>query len=77
MVTLQIEVSEKLATRVGLDFLQKKMQKWLELQEFQMVAEDLNNQFSEVRISSNSFFEEGKSVAWQQFKREKLLDILP
>jgi hypothetical protein len=77
MATLQIEVSEHLATRIGLDYLQKKLQKWLELQELQLAALDLKSQFSEAGISSDVFFEEGKAAVWQQFKREKLADILP
>ena len=77
MALLQLEVSERLISKIGMEALSRKMQQLLELQELQLLAVEINEQLKREGFDQNTMLREAKRKAWQQFKAEKLKGILP
>lgn len=77
MAVIQLEVSDRLINRIGLDSLYKKMQMLLELQELQLLAIDINEQIQHEGLNQEVLLKEAKHNAWLKFKSEHLVEILP
>lgn len=77
MAVIQLEVSDRLINRIGLDSLYKKMQMLLELQELQLLAIDINEQIQHEGLNQEVLLKEAKHNAWLKFKSEHPVEILP
>lgn len=77
MALLQLEVSDRLVSKIGMQTLYLKMRQLLELQEIQLIAIEINEQIKIDGLDQDMMFREAKRKAWQQFKSEKLQGILP
>ncbi len=77
MALLQLEVSERLVAKIGLEALTRKLQQMLELQEVRLMAIEFNEQLKKEGHDQEVMLREAKRRAWQQFKAEKLKEILP
>jgi hypothetical protein len=77
MAVLQLEVSDKLVSKIGLETLYRKMQQLLELQEIRLLALEVSEQLRKDGLDHDTLFKESKQKAWQQFKAQRLNSVLP
>ncbi len=77
MALLQLEVSERLVAKIGMEALARKIQQMLDLQETRLLAIEFNEQLKSEGHDQNVMLREAKRRAWKQFKAEKLKEVLP
>ena len=65
MALLQLEVSERLISKIGIEALARKIQHMLELQETRLLAIEFNEQLQEEGYDQNVLLKEAKRKAWQ------------
>ena len=65
MALLQLEVSERLISKIGIEALARKIQHMLELQEIRLLAIEFNEQLQKEGYDQNVLLKEAKRKAWQ------------
>lgn len=65
MALLQLKVSERLISKIGIEALARKIQHMLELQEIRLLAIEFNEQLQKEGYDQNVLLKEAKRKAWQ------------
>jgi hypothetical protein len=77
MAVLQLEVSERLVSSMGLDALQKKINQLLDLQELHLMALEIREQLKKDGLDQDNLLKDAKRRAWEKFKANQPKEILP
>jgi hypothetical protein len=76
MITIQLEVSEELAEKVGIETLIQRFQKDLELEKLRLLATKIQEAIQAAGLDNDILVKKARSKAWQNFKQKHLKDIL-
>ncbi len=76
MLTIQLEVSEELAEKVGLETLIERFKQDMELEKLRLLAEKIQKGIQEVGLNNELLIKEARHKAWKDFKEKNLKDVL-
>ena len=76
MSVLQLEINDRLVSKMGLESIYQKLQKFLELQELRLLALEIDQQIKESGFDQEKLFRSAKRAAWKKFKADKLKNVL-
>lgn len=77
MATIQVEVSDELVYRYGLEAIQERVQQQLSWEDLQQKALALKAALDEAGIDHDAVAREAKKRAWEKYKNTVLKAILP
>lgn len=77
MLTIQLEVSEELAEKVGLETLIEQFKQDLELEKLRLLAQKIQKGLLDAGVDNEHLVKKARHKAWQNFKQKNLKDILP
>lgn len=76
MLTIQLEVSEELAEKVGLETLIERFKHDLELEKLRLLAQKIHQGIQAAGLDNELILKKARHKAWQNFKEKHLKDIL-
>jgi len=76
MVTIQLEVSDEVVKKFGIDSLTQKLQQQLEVERLKILAEEINEAIQTAGLDSDVLFEEARAKAWEEYKAKYFTDSL-
>jgi hypothetical protein len=76
MLTIQLEVSEELAEKVGLETLIERFKQDMELEKLRLLAEKIQKGIHEAGLDNEFMVKKARHKAWQNFKDKNLKDVL-
>lgn len=68
MLTIQLEVSEELAEKVGLETLIERFKQDLELEKLRLLAEKIQKGIQSAGLDNELLVKKARHKAWQAFK---------
>ena len=77
MVTIQLEVSEDIVAKMGKQGLIERLQRDLELEHLQLLAEKIHKATDEVGVDHEEIMKSARHKAWKTYKEKYLKDVLP
>ena len=77
MITIQLEVSEELAEKVGIETLIQGFKKDLELENLRLLANKIQAGIQAAGLNNDILVKNARSKTWQNFKQKQLKDLLP
>jgi hypothetical protein len=77
MATISIQVNETLLNHYGLEALQARLQKIIQLEELHLKGQKIQQAIIESNIDNEALWENAKTMAWENYKNTVLKDILP
>lgn len=77
MITIQLEVSEELAEKVGIETLIQGFKKDLELENLRLLAHKIQAGIQAAGLDNDILVKNARSKTWQNFKQKQLKDLLP
>ena len=77
MITIQLEVSEELAEKVGIETLIQGFKKDIELESLRLLALKIQAGIQASGLDNDLLLKKARSKAWQNFKQKNLKDLLP
>ncbi|MDX2305702.1 MAG: hypothetical protein NW226_23045 [Microscillaceae bacterium] len=77
MVKISIQVNESLLNHYGLEALQAKLQKIIQLEELHLEGQKIQDALSESELDHDQLWEDARAAAWEDYKNIFLKDILP
>ena len=77
MITIQLEVSEELAEKVGIETLIQGFKKDLELENLKLLAHKIQAGIQAADLDNDILVKNARSKTWQNFKQKHLKDLLP
>ena len=77
MITIQLEVSEELAEKVGIETLIQGFKKDLELENLRLLAHKIQAGIQTAGLDNDILVKNARSKTWQNFKQKHLKDLLP
>ncbi len=75
MLTIQLEVSEELAEKVGLETLIERFKQDMELEKLRLLAEKIQKGIQDAGLDNDHLIKKARHKAWQDFKQKNLNDI--
>lgn len=74
MLTIQLEVSEDLAEKVGLETLIERFKQDMELEKLRLLAEKIQKGIQEAGLNNELLIKKARHKAWQDFKEKRLYE---
>jgi PleD family two-component response regulator len=75
MAMIQLEVSDEVVKKFGIESLTQKLQQQLELERLKILTEEINEAIQTAGLDSNTLFEEARAKAWEEYKTKFLSHI--
>lgn len=76
MVTISIEVSDDLVKAYGVQALQERMKRLIHLEKLTLLVQDIQDAVSDAELVNEELLEQARENAWNEFKANKLKDIM-
>ncbi len=77
MTTVNLQISDDIIKAYGLEAIQKRLMRFLEWERLVLSAKKIQSAVNEAGIDNDELWREARQKAWDNFKSEKLKDILP
>ena len=77
MLTIQLEVSEELAEKVGLETLIERFKHDMELEKLRLLAQRIQQGIQAAGLDNDLLVKKARHKAWENFKQKHLTDIIP
>jgi hypothetical protein len=75
MVKISLEVSPEVVKKIGIEALQARLQRTIELEELSLIAGKMEEQLKASGIDYNAITEKARQEAWEEMKATYLKDI--
>ncbi|MBK7872729.1 MAG: hypothetical protein IPJ74_19645 [Saprospiraceae bacterium] len=76
MTTIQLEVSEEVVRKYGIESLVQRLQQQLEVERLKILAEEINEAVQATGLDNDALVEEARAKAWESYKQKYLSHIL-
>lgn len=76
MTTIQLEVSEEIVRKYGIESLVQRLQQQLEVERLKILAEEIQGAVQTAKLSNELLLEEARVKAWEAYKQKYLSHIL-
>lgn len=76
MLTIQLEVSEDLAEKVGLETLVERFKQDMELEKLRLLAKKIQEGIQSAGLENDLLVKKARHKAWHDFKNKNLKEVL-
>ncbi len=76
MLTIQLDVSEELAEKVGLETLIERFKQDMELEKLRLLALKIQKGIQSAGLDNELLVKKARHKAWESFKNKHLKDVL-
>ena len=77
MLTIQLEVSEELAEKVGLETLIERFKHDMELEKLRLLAQRIQQGIQAAGLDNDLLVKKARHKAWENFKLKHFKDMIP
>lgn len=71
-MTIQLEVSDEVVRKYGIESLVQRLQQQLEVEHLKMLAEEIHDAIKTAGLDNDVLFEQAREQAWKEYKQKYL-----
>ncbi len=72
MIKIEVEVSPEIVNKFGVEALQQRLQRTIELEELAILAQKINREVKAAGLDYTTLVERAREEAWQELKEKYL-----
>lgn len=76
MHSVQVEVTDDVLRRLGKEAVEEYLRKQVQLLKLRAIGEEIRKSLDESRFDMEQEFQQAKTEAWNEYKSQRLKDIL-